>query len=157
METRRIRGALPSLWARRGTSNPIFSSINTQIFPVDQRAHQNYFFATASFCPREIPSRGLFRYSAGGGFDHGGLLHQPCCPSDDVWVVYHRPTGPYLVARWLFLSLWSSIQCSPWCSCRSIRCNLLLRCVYWDPMNCGYVIFLSMNVIESSPNSSIHD
>jgi hypothetical protein len=30
------------------------------------------------------PSRGLFRQSAGGGIDHGGLLRQPCYPSDDV-------------------------------------------------------------------------
>ena len=30
----------------------------------------------ATFCTREIPSWGLFRSSAGGGIDHGGLLHQ---------------------------------------------------------------------------------
>ena len=40
------------------------------------------------------PIWGLFRWSAGGGFDHGGLLHQHHSHSDDVWVVYLRPTGP---------------------------------------------------------------
>ena len=37
---------------------------------------------------------GLFRRSTGGGFDHRGLLHQHHSLSDDVWVVYHRPSGP---------------------------------------------------------------
>jgi len=27
------------------------------------------------------------------------------------------------------------------CSWRSIRCNLLLRCVCWDPMNCDFMIW----------------
>ena len=29
----------------------------------------------ATFCTREIPSRGLFRRSVGGGIDQGGLIH----------------------------------------------------------------------------------
>ena len=29
-----------------------------------------------------------------GGIDHGGLLHQHHSLSDDVWVVYLRPSGP---------------------------------------------------------------
>ena len=40
-----------------------------------------------------------------------------------MWVVYHRPSGPSLLARWLLLSLWISIQSSPRSSWRSIRCN----------------------------------
>ena len=32
----------------------------------------------------QIPSWGLFRSSAGGGIDHGGLLHQHHSPSDEV-------------------------------------------------------------------------
>ena len=32
-------------------------------------------------------------------------------------------------------------------SWRSIRCNLLLRCICWDPINCGFMIRLSMNII----------
>ena len=36
----------------------------------------------------------LGRDTAGGGIDHGGLLHHHPSPSDEVWVVYFRPTGP---------------------------------------------------------------
>ena len=38
----------------------------------------------ATFCTHEIPSWGLFRSSAGGGIDHGGLLHHHHSPSDEV-------------------------------------------------------------------------
>ena len=48
----------------------------------------------ATFCTHEIPSWGLFRSSAEGFIDHGGLLHQHHSPSDELWVVYHRPSGP---------------------------------------------------------------
>ena len=51
---------------------------------------------------------------------------------------YSRIVG--VTARWLLLSLWISIQSSPRSSWRSIRCNLLLRCVCRDPMNCGFMI-----------------
>ena len=44
-----------------------------------QGATKNTFSAAASFCSSVIPSRGLFRYSAGGEIDHGGFLHHPCC------------------------------------------------------------------------------
>ena len=37
---------------------------------------------------------GPFWCSAGGGIDHRGLLHQHHSLSDDVWAVYHRPSGP---------------------------------------------------------------
>ena len=47
-----------------------------------------------TFCILEIPSWGLFWSSAGGGIDHRGLLHHHPSPSDEVWVVYFRPTGP---------------------------------------------------------------
>ena len=52
-----------------------------------------------------------------------------------------------LQSRWLLLSLWFSIPCYPRCSWRSIRCNTFLRCVCRDPMNCGFMINLSMNII----------
>ena len=77
-------GAPPGLWAPRRPSNPNSCSINTQIFPLHQKRPQKYFSAAASFCSREIPSSGLFWHSAGGGFDHGGPLHQPCCSSDEA-------------------------------------------------------------------------
>jgi len=84
----------PSSWASGGTSWPNSTSINSQIFYWHQRAAWNTFFAAASLFSHEIPSGGLLRYSTRGGIDHGGDLHQPCCPSNDVWVVYLRPTGP---------------------------------------------------------------
>ena len=34
------------------------------------------------------------RHSTGGGSNHEGPLHQHPCPSDELWAVYHRPTGP---------------------------------------------------------------
>ena len=86
------------------------------------------------------PILGLFRHPAGGGFDHGGLLHEHHYPSNEAWVVYNRPTCPLLLARWLLISLWLSIPCSPRCSWRSIQCNTRLRCVCRDPMNCGFMI-----------------
>ena len=58
------------------------------------------------------------------------------------------------MARWLLLSLGSSIHSSPWSSWRSIRCNLLLRCVCRDLMNCGFMIRLSMNLIWVSSDLS---
>ena len=38
---------------------------------------RNHFCTATTFCTREIPSWGLFRYSTEGGFDHEGPLHQP--------------------------------------------------------------------------------
>ena len=81
------------------------------------------YFHRRNLLYREIPSWGLFRRSARGGINHGGLLHEHHSLSDEVWVVYHRPLGPYLLSRRLLLSLWFSIQSSPRFSWRSIRCN----------------------------------
>ena len=47
-------------------------------------APRNPISTAATFCTREIPSWGLFRSSAGGGIDHGGLLHQYHSLSDEV-------------------------------------------------------------------------
>ena len=47
----------------------------------------------ATFCNREIPSRGLFRSSTGGGIDQGGPLHQLHGLFGDVCVVYFRPSS----------------------------------------------------------------
>ena len=56
-------------------------------------APRNPISTAETFCTQEIPSWGLFRSSARGGIDHGGPLHQLHGPSDDVWVVYFRPSG----------------------------------------------------------------
>ena len=45
---------------------------------------RNHFSTTATFYTHEIPSGDLFRRSTGGGFDHGGLLHQHRSLSVDV-------------------------------------------------------------------------
>ena len=79
----------PTLLHRRTPSSYIY--LRT---PNDQIRSQKPNSTAATFCTHEIPSWGLFRSSAGGGIDHGGLLHHPPSPSDEVWVVYFRPTGP---------------------------------------------------------------
>ena len=122
-------GRPTGLWNPWESPNPNLCTTNSQIFPNHQKRPQKYFSTAASLWLREIPSWGLFRRSGGGGINHGGPLHQPYCPTHDAWVVYHRPTGPLLVARWLILSLWSLILCSPRCSWSSIWCILLLWCV----------------------------
>ena len=79
-----------SLWIRWPTSF-------AYIYPCTLKTSKeprNHFSTAATFYTREIPSWGLFRCSAGGGIDHGGLLHQHHSLSDDVWVVYLRPSGP---------------------------------------------------------------
>ena len=58
----------------------------------------NHFSTAATFCTREIPSWGLFRRSAGGGFDHGGLIHQHHYLFDEAWVIYHRPSRSRVIS-----------------------------------------------------------
>ena len=84
----------PPSWAPRSSTDLLLSPIYTLI-PWNHRGEpRNTFSIAATFCTYEIPSWGLFRCSAGGRIDHGGLLHQHHSLSDDVWVVYHRPSGP---------------------------------------------------------------
>ena len=73
----------PPSWAPRGSTDLLLPPIYTYVPPNQQRS-QNPISTTATFCTREIPSWGLFRRSAGGGIDHGGLLHQHHSLSDDV-------------------------------------------------------------------------
>ena len=68
----------------RSSSNPNSWPINSEIFPNDQKRPPKYFFAAVTFCTREIPSRDLSRDPVVGGFNHGALLHQLYCPSDEV-------------------------------------------------------------------------
>ena len=134
------RARPPPSWAPCCSTDVLLPPIYTYGPPNDQIRSQNPNSTAVTFCIHEIPSWGLFWSSAGGGIDHGGLLHQHHSLSDDVWVVYHRPSGPYLLARWLLLSFWISIQCSPPLLWRSIRCKLFLRCVCRDLMNYGFMI-----------------
>ena len=84
----------PPSWAPRSSLDRSLSPIYTHIPRKHQTRSQNPISTAATFCTREIPSWGLFRRSARGAIDHGGLLHQHHSLSNDVWVVYLRPSGP---------------------------------------------------------------
>ena len=69
----------PLLLHRRTPSSYIYLRIPKRL---EQEPKPNSTAAT--FCIHEIPSWGLFRSSAGGGIDHGGLVHHHHSPSDEV-------------------------------------------------------------------------
>lgn len=74
----------PPLWAPRGSTDLLLPPIYTYVPPNHRGAPRKPNSTAATFCTREIPSSGLFRRPAGGGTDHGGLLHQHHSLSDDV-------------------------------------------------------------------------
>ena len=74
----------PPSWAPRCSTDVLLPPIYTYVPPNDQIRRQKPNSTAATFCTHEIPSWGLFRSSAGGGIDHGGLLHQHHSLSDDV-------------------------------------------------------------------------
>ena len=84
----------PPSWAPCCSIDVLLPPIYIHVRPNDQKQSQNPNSTAVTFCIHEIPSWGLFWSSAGRGIDHGGLLHQHHSPSDEVWVVYLRPTGP---------------------------------------------------------------
>ena len=45
---------------------------------------RKYSFRRCKFQNHQIQSAGLFTHSTGGVSNHGGVLHHPCCPSDDA-------------------------------------------------------------------------
>ena len=65
----------PPSWAPRCSTDVLLPPIYTYVPPNHQGHPRKPNSITATFCTREIPSWGLFRRSAGGGIDHGGLLH----------------------------------------------------------------------------------
>ena len=77
-------GAPPPLWAPRSSTDILLPPIYTHIPWKHQIRSQKPNSTAATFCTHEIPSWGMFRSSAGGGIDHGGLLHQHHSLSDDV-------------------------------------------------------------------------
>ena len=77
------RARPPPLWAPRDSTDLFLPPIYSQI-PQNQLEPRKHFSLDATFCTCEIPSRDLFRHPAGGGFDHGGHLHQLYCPSDEA-------------------------------------------------------------------------
>ena len=78
----------------RGSTDLLLPPIYIHIPRKHPGAVRNPISTAATFLTQEIPSWGLFQSSAGGGIDHGGLLHQHRSLSDDVWVVYLSPSGP---------------------------------------------------------------
>ena len=84
----------PASWAPRCSTDLLLPPIYIHIPREHPGALRNPISTTATFCTQENPSWGLFRSSAWGGIDHGGPLHQLHGPSNDVWVVYLRPSGP---------------------------------------------------------------
>ena len=74
----------PPSWGPRCSTDVLLPPIYTYVPPNQQRHPRKPSSNTATFCTREIPSWGLFRRPAGGGIDHGGLLHQHRSLSDDV-------------------------------------------------------------------------
>ena len=85
------QGGAPAPWARPHPRGPLaapptyFFLLYIPMYPGNIiYGAKNPISSAATFCTREIPSWGLFRRSAGGGIDHGGLLHQHHSLSDDV-------------------------------------------------------------------------
>ena len=74
----------PHSWAPRGSTDLLLPPIYISVPPNHQKHPRKPNSTAATFCTCEIPSWGLFRRSAGGGIDHGGLLHQHHSLSDEV-------------------------------------------------------------------------
>ena len=83
-EATRQGGAPPPSWAPRGSTDLLLPPIYTYVPRNHSGAARKPISTAATFCTHEIPSWGLFRRPAGGGIDHGGLLHQHHSLSDDV-------------------------------------------------------------------------
>ena len=87
-------GTPPPSWAPRSSTDLLLPPIYTHVSWKHLGAPRKPNSTAATFCIREIPSWSLRRCSAGGGINHGGPLHHPQGLSDELWVVYHRPSGP---------------------------------------------------------------
>ena len=74
----------PPSWAPRGSTDLLLPRIYTYVPPNHRGAPRKPNSTAATFCTREIPSRGIFWSSARGGIDHGGPLHQLHGLSGDV-------------------------------------------------------------------------
>ena len=96
-QARRPRGCParpPPLRAPRASTDLLLPPIYTHVPREHQNRPRKPNSTAATFCIREIPSWSLRRCSAGGGIDHGGPLHHLQGLSDELWVVYHIPSGP---------------------------------------------------------------
>ena len=76
--------AVTRVGGARCSSGVLLPPIYTHVPPNDQNRSQKPNSTAATFCIHGIPSWGLFWSFAGGGIDHGGLLHQQHSLSDEV-------------------------------------------------------------------------
>ena len=76
-------GAPPTSWAPQSSTDVLLPPIYTYVPPNYQIRSQNLIHRRNLLYPRD-PILGPVRSSAGGGIDHGGLLHQHHSPSDEV-------------------------------------------------------------------------
>ena len=93
-EARLLPGRAPTLVGPSQLVRPTSSSYIYPYTPKTSRSTTKPYFHRRNLLYPWDPILGLFRRSAEGGIDHGGLLHQHHCLSDEAWVVYHRPSGP---------------------------------------------------------------
>ena len=77
-------GAPPPSWGPRSSTDLLLPPIYSYVPQKHPGAPRNPISTAATFYTRAIPSWGLFWRSAGGGINHGGLLHQHHSLSDDV-------------------------------------------------------------------------
>ena len=90
----RLQGAPPISWAPWVATDLLLPPIYTHVPRKHPESQRKTISTVVTLCICEIPSWSLRRCSVGRGIDHGGLLHQHHSPSDELWVVYHRPSGP---------------------------------------------------------------
>ena len=83
-EVTRVEGAPPASWAPLESTDLLLPPIYTHVPRKHQKRPRKTISTAVTFCIREIPSWSLRRRSAGGGIDHGGLLHQHHRPFDEV-------------------------------------------------------------------------
>ena len=69
-------GCAPVSWAPRESTDLLLLPIYTHVPRKHHKRPQKTISTAVTLCIREIPSWSLCRRSAGGGIDHGGLLHQ---------------------------------------------------------------------------------
>ena len=88
------RARPPISWGPRAATDLLLPPIYTHVPREHQRLPWKTISTTVTFCIREIPSWSLRHRCAGGGINHEGLLRQQDSLSGELWVVYHRPSGP---------------------------------------------------------------
>ena len=135
------RARPPPSWGPCCSTDVLLPPIYIYVPPNYQIRSQNPNSTAVTFCIHEIPSWGLFWSSAGGGVDHGGLLHQHHTSlikceqfTSDVRVHSYQLDG--------FFSLFGSQY-----KVLALSCGDLFDVIFFffavcllRPMNCGFMI-----------------